>query len=168
MSGEEPIKQTVQHPFTIETSDGTVIGGAKSEGDAVTLAAGAVAVVRGTLYVKDSSSGDVLAQIGQTKEAPSAVETGPQLDSLNPASAVYTMPPQIIIATGSGFVEGAEILWGDLRQPTTFNDETEVSARLDELGRDDLAPGTVAVQVRNPDGNVSEVVYFSYEDTPAP
>jgi len=150
-----------QHPFAIETEDGTVIGGAQTESDAVTLAAGAVAVVKGTLLVRDTSSGTVTAQIGRSETAQAAPTIGPTLTSINPASTPIGLPPQVLSCTGSGFVEGAEILWGDVAQVTTFNDPTSVACRLDDPKG---IPGDqVAVQVQNPDGNVSGTVYFVWE-----
>ena len=158
-----------QHPFTIEFEDGTVVGGAQTESDAVTLAAGAVAVARGTLIVKDSTSGDVVAQIGRVHEEQAVPTIGPVLDSINPASTPPGTPPQVLTCTGSQFVDGAVILWGDVPQPTTFDSETVVSCRLgletDVTGE----PGEqVSVQVRNPDGNVSGTVYFTWEEEAAP
>jgi hypothetical protein len=158
---------SAQHPFVIETSDGTVIGGAQTESDAVTLAAGAVAVVRGTLLVRDSGSGSVAAQIGRPPEAQTPGQIGPRLDSINPASTPVGLPPQVLICTGSGFVEGAEILWGDTAQATTFNDPTEVSCRL-ALDWEPSVGDQVAVQVQNPDGNVSGTLYFTWEADPVP
>lgn len=150
-----------QHPFTVETQDGTVIGGAQSESDAVTLAAGAVAVVKGTLVIRDTGSGTVTAQIGRDAQEQSAPTIGPVLDSVNPASTPIGLPPQVLSCAGSGFVEGAEILWADVAQTTTFDSSTSVACRLDVSGG---VPGDqVAVQVQNPDGNVSGTVYFTWE-----
>jgi len=150
-----------QHPFAIETEDGTVIGGAQTESDAVTLAAGAVSVVKGTLVVRDTSSGNVTAQIGRDSAPQAPVTIGPVLTSINPASTPIGLPPQVLSCTGSGFVEGAEILWGDVAQVTTFNDPTSVACRLDDPKG---IPGDqVAVQVQNPDGNGSGTVYFVWE-----
>jgi hypothetical protein len=151
-----------QHPFTVELQDGTVIGGAQTEADAATLAAGAVAVVRGTLLVRDSSSGQVTAQIGRVRDPQEpAPLIGPQLQAINPASAVPGLAPQVLTCTGSGFQDGADILWDGVAQQTTFDDQGSVSARLD------IEPGDsgeqVPVQVRNPDGNTSGTVYFTWE-----
>jgi hypothetical protein len=152
-----------QHPFTVEIEDGTVIGGAQTESDAVTLAAGAVAVVKGTLLVRDSSAGTITAQIGRLDEPQSSPTIGPVLDSINPASTAPGLPPQVLTCTGSQFEEGAEILWGDVAQPTTFHSEAEVSARLDVEPNSGASGERVAVQVQNPDGNVSGTVYFVWE-----
>jgi len=158
----DPIKQGTPHPFTVELEDGTVIGGAKTEADAVVLVAGAVTVVRGMLVVRDTNSGDITAQIGRDKLEPTPVpEAGPRLTGINPASSAPGLPPQVLICVGSGFIEGCEILWGDVPQATTFDNDTEVSTRLG------LVEGTsgeqVSVQVLNPDGNVSETIYFLWE-----
>src|SRR4029077_15139698 len=100
-----------QHPFTVELQDGTVIGGARAASDAVTLAAGAVPVFRGTLLVKDSSSGSVVAQIGRVRETQEPPAIGPQLQTINPASADPGLAPQVLTCSGSGFQDGADILW---------------------------------------------------------
>jgi hypothetical protein len=152
-----------QHPFTVEIEDGTVIGGAQTESDAVTLAAGAVAVVKGTLLVRDSGSGVVTAQIGCIDEPQPSPTIGPVLDSINPASTPVGLPPQVLACTGSQFEEGAEILWGGVAQVTTFHSETEVAARLDVEAGSGVSGDRVAVQVQNPDGNVSGTVYFDWE-----
>lgn len=150
-----------QHPFTVELQDGTVIGGATTASDAVTLAAGAVPVVRGTLLVKDSSSGSVVAQIGRVRETQEPPAIGPQLQTINPVSADPGLAPQVLTCSGSGFQDGADILWDGVAQQTTFDDQSNVSARLD------IEPGDsgeqVPVQVRNPDGNTSGTVYFTWE-----
>jgi hypothetical protein len=151
-----------QHPFTVELQDGTVVGGAQVESDAVTLAAGAVAVARGTLLVRDSSSGSVVAQIGRIREAQEpAPQVGPQLQAINPASTAPGLAPQVLTCTGSGFQDGADILWDGVAQQTTFDDQSSVSARLDIEAGD--SGEQVPVQVRNPDGNTSGTVYFTWE-----
>jgi hypothetical protein len=120
-----------------------------------------VAVVKGTLIVRDSSSGTVTAQIGRDATPQSAPTIGPVLDSLNPASTPIGLPPQVLTCSGSGFVEGAEILWDDVAQVTSYDGPTTVACRLDVPGG---VPGDqVAVQVQNPDGNVSGTVYFVWE-----
>jgi len=150
-----------QHPFAIELEDGTVVGGAQTESDAVTLAAGAIAAVKDTMLVRDTGSGTVVAQIGRLTQASPPPRIGPQLDSINPASTSPGLAPQVLTCTGSGFEDGATITWDNVSQQTTFHDATEVAARLDIPTGE---PGEqVAVQVRNPDGNVSGTVYFTWE-----
>jgi len=150
-----------QHPFAVELEDGTVIGGAQVESDAVTLAAGAVAVVRDVLVVRDTGSGTVVAQIGRPTESSPPPMIGPVLESVNPASASPGLAPQVLTCTGSQFEDGATITWDGVSQTTTFHSKTEVAARLD------IRPGKsgeqVPVQVRNPDGNTSGTVYFTWE-----
>jgi hypothetical protein len=150
-----------QHPFAVELEDGTVIGGAQVESDAVTLAAGALAVVRDVLVVRDTGTDTVVAQIGRPTEQSPAPAIGPVLDSINPASADPGLAPQVLTCSGSGFQDGADILWDGVSQQTTFDDETSVSARLDI--RKGESGEQVPVQVRNPDGNTSGTVYFSWE-----
>jgi|SRR5215831_2492106 len=157
----EPDKhESTQHPFQIETEDGTVIGGAASESDACVLVAGAVGLIKGTLYVREQATGTVTAQIGRTTQEQPTAAAGPSLVSINPASQDAALGMlQILTCTGTGFEQGAEILFDDVRQTTTFTDETTVSARLDYTG----APGEkCAVQVRNPDGETSGTLYFEF------
>ena len=162
------VEANLNHPFSVETSDGTVIGGAANSADAVVLVAGAVTVVRGTLLVRDTNSGNVIAQIGRIQEEQPGEPLGPQLLSINPASTPVGLPPQILTCEGSGFIEGADILWGGARMTATFHDETSISTRFD-IGSIQGAPGeSVAVQVRNPDGRVSQTTYFTWEEDPTP
>jgi hypothetical protein len=153
--------ESAQHPFQVELENGTVIGGAQTASDAVTLAAGGISAIKDTMLVRDTGSGAVIAQIGRLTEArpPSAV--GPQLDSINPASTAPGLAPQVLTCTGARFEDGATVFWDTVAQVTTFHDATSVGARLD------IRPGEsgeqVAVQVRNPDGNVSGTVYFTWE-----
>jgi len=157
----DPIKhESTQHPFVIETEDGTAIGGAANESDACVLVAGAVGLIKGTLYVKEQATGTVTAQIGRTAQAQTPSSPGPSLVSINPASQDASLGMlQVLTCTGSGFEDGAEILFDDVRQVTTFNDSTSVSARVDYSG----VPGEkCAVQVRNADGEVSETLYFEF------
>jgi len=159
----EPIEpgkhQSTQHPFTIETEDGTVVGGAANEADACVLVAGAVGLIKGTLYVKEQSTGTVTAQIGRSSQDPSPPSPEISLQSINPSSQTTPLL-QVLTCTGTGFEEGAEILFDDVRQTTTYTDETQVSARVDYTG---VSGETCAVQVRNPDGNTSETLYFRFE-----
>jgi hypothetical protein len=150
-----------QHPFAVELDNGTVIGGAQVESDAVTLAAGAVAVVRDMLVVRDTGSGNVVAQIGLPTEWSTAPVIGPVLASINPASAAPGLAPQVLACSGSGFQDGADILWDGVVQQTTFDDQSNVSARLNIEAGD--SGEQVPVQVRNPDGNTSGTVYFTWE-----
>ena len=153
-----------EFPFRIETDDGIVIGGAVLSADAVVLAAGAVSVVKATLLVFDAA-GVAVAQIGRGLPDQPLETVGPRLDAVNPASTPLGLPPQIITATGDGFLEGAVIIWEDKPQATTFSSSTELACRLDPpLVDPDYEPGeTVPVQVRNPDGNISGTVYFAWE-----
>jgi len=150
-----------QQPYAVRAEDGTLVAGATTQPDAVVLA-GAVFARAGGFYQVTDDTGALVAEIGLEQSQPAAA-VGLELTSINPASQENPLL-QILTCSGSGFEEGAEILFDDVRQTTTFNDSTSVSARLDYTG----APGEkCAIQVRNADGETSNTLYFEFTQ-PAP
>jgi hypothetical protein len=83
---------------------------------------------------------------------------GLSLTSINPVS--QPSPLQVLTCVGSGFEEGAEILFDDVRQQTTFNDSSSVASRVSRTG---IEGEVCSVQVRNPDGETSNTLYFTFE-----
>jgi len=145
-----------QQPYAVRAEDGTLVAGATTQPDAVVLAGAVFARVGGFYQITDDT-GALVAEIG-LDQPPSPVLVGLALQSINPASQMQPLL-QVLTCTGTGFEQGAEILFDDVRQTTTFTDETTVSARLDYSG----APGEkCAVQVRNPDGETSGTLYFEF------
>ena len=94
-----------------------------------------------------------------------AVVAAPALTSLLPDGASAGDPSFLLTVVGSGFVDGAAVLWDGTDRPTTFVSASEVDATIDAS---DLAAGkTVQVTVRNPGGGISNALAFSV-DNPGP
>jgi hypothetical protein len=147
--------ESQQHPFTVVLADDSVVGGAATAADAVVLAAALFG--RAGEFVSVTDGTQVIAQLGleRTEQTPA---TGLSLASINPVS--QPSPLQVLTCLGSGFEEGAEILFDDVRQVTTFDDSTSVASRLNRSG---IEGERCAVQVRNPDGETSNTLYFTFE-----
>jgi hypothetical protein len=57
-------------------------------------------------------------------------------------------PAFALTVEGTGFVEGAAILWDGIERPTTFVNATQLQAAV---GATDLVPArTIGIRVRNP------------------
>jgi probable HAF family extracellular repeat protein len=67
---------------------------------------------------------------------------------------------------GFGFVPGAKLQWNGTERPTSFGDDSNVTASIPP--EDITAPGSALVSVVNPDGLVSNVVVFPIRSTPPP
>ena len=67
---------------------------------------------------------------------------------------------------GFGFVQGAKLHWNGTERPTSFGDDSNVTATIPA---EDIAnPGSAMVSVVNPDGLASNVVVFPVRSTPPP
>jgi len=67
---------------------------------------------------------------------------------------------------GFGFAPGAVLHWNGAARPTTFADDSNLTASITP---EDIAnPGTALVSVVNPDGGASNVVVFPVRSTPPP
>ena len=150
-----------QQPYAVRAEDGTLVAGATTQPDAVVLAAAVFARFGGFYQVTDDT-GALVAEIGLDQPTPVTPSTGPEISSIEPASGDPLNPPQIIQVAGTGFEEGAEILWDEGPVATTFNDETSLAARLDLLDKEIESGSSVYVQVRNPGGAASNIVTFSF------
>jgi hypothetical protein len=147
-----------QHPFLVKLADGQTVGGAETAADTTVLAAALFERTGSFVQVVNSSDSSVVGQLGlERQESAPAEEVS--ISGINPASQATPLL-QILTCTGAGFEEGAEILFDDVRQETTYDGPTSVVARINYTG----APGEVcSVQVRNPDGRVSNTLYFTFE-----
>lgn len=97
-----------------------------------------------------------------------ALQAQPAITNLTPNSATAGQVDNVpITVTGSGFADGAVVVFGSADLNTTFVNETSLTALIPpgELS----TPGTVQVKVRNPaPGNeVSNGVSFTITGTPA-
>jgi uncharacterized membrane protein len=67
---------------------------------------------------------------------------------------------------GFGFTQGAVLRWNGAARPTTFGDDSNVTA---SIPAEDIAnPGTALVSVVNPNGSASNVVVFPVRSSPPP
>ncbi|MBM3305353.1 MAG: hypothetical protein FJY79_05340 [Candidatus Aminicenantes bacterium] len=84
----------------------------------------------------------------------------PAIVSLLPSSAKAGDPAFVLSATGSGFIDGAVVMWDGQARSTTFVNSFELNA---QIGAGDLATGKIVqVTVANPPpvGGSSEAVAF--------
>jgi len=150
-----------QQPYAVRAEDGTLVAGATTQPDAVVLAAAVFARVGGFYQVTDDT-GALVAEIGLDQPTPVTPTGGPQIASISPATGDPLSPPQILTVTGEGFLDGAEILWAEGPLPTTYNGPTDLAARLDLLDEEIESGSSVYVQVRNPGGEASNIVTFTF------
>ena len=83
----------------------------------------------------------------------------PTLGMLTPALTLTRSGEFTLVLTGSGFVNGSQVLWNGSDRPTTLHSSTELTTGI--TGRDVASPITAAITVRNPDGSVSAPLSFS-------
>jgi hypothetical protein len=87
--------------------------------------------------------------------------TAPVLDSLTPATVALGAPSFTLHVRGSGFVDGAVIVFAGQDEPTTWVSETELTTGVDMsvwTGPDPAVP----VVVRGLDGAVSNTLLFAF------
>jgi len=85
------------------------------------------------------------------------VNPPPHLDYLDPASAPSGSSFVMVIANGSGFVDGAVMVARGTDLATHFESPTQLTAQAFTPG----AAGQVPVQIRNPDNQLSNTVNFN-------
>jgi hypothetical protein len=72
----------------------------------------------------------------------------PVITGLSPDAVPMGAPAFALTVEGTGFVEGAAILWDGIERPTTFVNATQLQAAV---GATDLVPArTIGIRVRNP------------------
>jgi hypothetical protein len=88
------------------------------------------------------------------------IEAAPTLASLNPATAVVGGADLTMQCIGTNFVRGSVILWNGATENTVYVNATTVTT----IVKPSLASGagTVPVQVRNPDGQITVVRNFTF------
>jgi hypothetical protein len=84
----------------------------------------------------------------------------PVLTALEPAEAAITDPDFEGHIRGTGFTEGTVIVWNNADEPTTFVDATDVWTLV--VPSAVTAPTVLDVYVRNADGQVSNVLPFTW------
>lgn len=100
----------------------------------------------------------------ETEEGGGEGEGGaaPTATSLNPATAVIGDPDVTLSVTGTGFVDGAVIVFNGGDETTTFVSETEVTTTVRPSTA--VVAAAVPVSVRNPDSQVSGELSFTFTD----
>jgi hypothetical protein len=94
----------------------------------------------------------------------------PRIDSLHPETTVAGISFQVhqdhstLAVLGANFVSGAVVLFDGQAVPTTFGESGFLSAAVHHTLLS--TPGTVSVHVRNPDGRLSNKLFFRIS-TPA-
>jgi hypothetical protein len=107
-------------------------------------------VVTGPFLVS-SGFGDVF--VAKVRVSP------PVLTSITPSSASACDPAFTMTATGSGFIDGAAVLWGGQTRPTAFVNSSRLDASI--AAADLSAAKTVEVEVLNPDGGHAGPLEFT-------
>jgi hypothetical protein len=79
----------------------------------------------------------------------------PVIVSFNPASACQNGPGFTLSITGTGFVDGAEVLWNGVPRAATFVSATQL--RVEVLASDLTTAGAIPVAVQNPGGGGSSL-----------
>jgi hypothetical protein len=90
----------------------------------------------------------------------------PVVTALEPDTAVLGTASFTVRVLGTGFVPGAVIVWNGYDEPTTVVSPTEVTTGVNMAVW--LAPATVPVAVRTPDGVVSNAVDFTFTEAVVP
>jgi hypothetical protein len=125
---------------------------------AAALIAAAVAAgypVNSVRYQPETGGFLVPAGIANTE-----VPDPPVLTGLAPATASITDPDFEGHLHGTGFVDGSVIVWNNADEPTRFVDETDIWTTV--VPSVVTSPTTVEVYVRNPDGQTSDVLTFTW------
>ena len=81
---------------------------------------------------------------------------------LDPALARVGDPATTLRVRGTGFVDGAVIVFNGGDEPTTFVAASEVTTIVDPTTA--VVAVAVPVTVRNPDGTVADPLYFTFTD----
>ena len=84
------------------------------------------------------------------------------IDVLDPNEAEIGGPDVTMTVTGIGFEDGAVIVFNGGDEPTEFVSETEVTTGVKPSTAG--TPGTYPVAVRNPDGQVSNELGFTFTE----
>lgn len=86
----------------------------------------------------------------------------PTLTNISPITAIIGSADVTLVCTGTGFVQGAVVLFNNSANETTFVSDTEVSTIVEPS----TASGawTVPVAVKNPDGQETGSIDFSFTE----
>jgi parallel beta-helix repeat protein len=101
---------------------------------------------------------------GNTSAFSNALRVGdpvpaPVITSLDPTEAEVGSETRTLIVRGANFVSGARVRWNDAPRTTRFMSAQEL--RADLPASDFARAGSAQITVTNPDGAISNVVYFT-------
>jgi hypothetical protein len=105
---------------------------------------------------------------GQVFRIADPAATAPTLSALTPDTAMEDGPDFTMVVTGTDFVPGVTVVWGNAPIPTTFESATRLTARVSGATELHNTIGEVWVTVRNPDGQTSNVIKFVVVGKPRP
>jgi hypothetical protein len=111
-----------------------------------------------TLFKSGSGEGD------EKRSDPLIPKPTPIIVKIDPPEVTAGSESLKITVTGTDFVEGSTIFLGELRQPTTFESATQMSA---QVAKATIAnEGVIKVTVVNPDSSKSAAVDFKVAKAP--
>jgi hypothetical protein len=93
-----------------------------------------------------------------------AFTTKPRILALGPATVRLGSPAFTLVATGSEFLPGAVVVFGDSALETRFRSSTQLDAQVAQ--RLLMEGGSIQVRVRNPKGELSSIAKFVVADDP--
>jgi hypothetical protein len=88
--------------------------------------------------------------------------TPPTLTDLTPSTVALGSPDFTVHVMGSGFTSESVIVWNGYDEPTTVVSDTELTTGVNMAVWQ--APAVVPVQVRAGDGNLSNVLSFTFTE----
>ena len=150
----------VARPTTFVSS--SVLTAAIGAADVATDGAAQVRVVN------PAPGGGASAELTFTIEPGGPVVPVLEITSLDPSGVEAGSPAFDLAVTGTGFVQGATVLWNGASRTTTFLSATQVTAAIPAA--DVATPGYVDIAVQNPgpDGATSNVLEFVISNVPPP
>lgn len=156
--------------FELEVTGEDFVDGAQVRWDAAVLSTGFISstLVSATVSAQQiANAGEVAMTVRNpggaldSNPVPFVVYNPvPEITSLKPSSSTVGGPAFTLTVNGSGFVEGAEVLWNGTALSTTFASASRLTA---QVGRSHTAEGReVGVTVRNPEpgSGASEAASF--------
>jgi hypothetical protein len=88
--------------------------------------------------------------------------TPPTITGLTPSTVALGSPDFTVHVNGTGFTSESVIVWNGYDEPTTLVSDAELTTGVDMAVWQ--APATVPVQVRAGDGNLSNVLSFTFTE----
>jgi len=156
------IEAPTLHPFAVKGKDGETHAGAADQQGAIVLAGAlyvSASMYHPLLSVVEVATDTVVAVIGKD-DSPPAAAPAPVIEALDPVEATFPGQDVTLQVHGHGFVDGSVIVFNTGDEETVFVGESLVTTGIDISTVE--VETTVPVQVRNPDGEVSNSADFSF------